>query len=92
MLVSVNSQSINNKKSRRSVLNHFLSSEIKSQQIVSVIIRKRGSRRRYLSVHFPLMDSRGAFVHYDRRQLPDRRKQLHDINDLKTILSKIYND
>lgn len=59
---------------------------------MSVIIRKRGSRRRYLSVHFPLLDSRGAFVPNDRRQLPDRRKPLHDINDLKAILSKIYSE
>jgi hypothetical protein len=59
---------------------------------VSVIVRKRSTRRRYMPVHFPLTDSRGAFVFQDRRQLPDRRKLLHDLNDLKSIFSKIYSD
>lgn len=59
---------------------------------MSVSIRQSGSRRRYMAVRFPLTDSRGAFVFQDRRQLSDRRKLLHDLNDLKTILSKIYSD
>ena len=66
--------------------------EKESELIVSVIVRKRGSRRRYMPVKFPLTDSLGAFVFQDRRQLSDRRKLLHDINDLKTILSKMYSD
>jgi hypothetical protein len=57
-----------------------------------VIVRQRGSRRHYMPVQFPLTDSRGAFVFVERRQLPDRRRLLHDINDLKAILSKIYRD
>ena len=59
---------------------------------VSVIKRQKGSRRRYLYMQFPLTDSCGEFVFQERRQLPDRRKLLHDINDLKTILSKIYSE
>jgi hypothetical protein len=31
-------------------------------------------------------------VFQDRRLLPDRRRLIHDINDLKAILSKIYRD
>ena len=57
-----------------------------------VIVRQRGFRRRYMPVRFPITDSQGVFVCEDRRQLPDRRKLLHDLNDLKTILSKIYSD
>ena len=59
---------------------------------VSIIKRQKGSRRRYMAMQFPLTDSCGEFVFQERRKLPDRRKLLHDINDLKTILSKIYSE
>lgn len=60
--------------------------------LVSVIKRQLGSRRRYTPVQFPLTDSRGAFVTHDRRQLPERRKRRNGLEDLKTVLSKIYSD
>ena len=59
---------------------------------VSVIKRQKGSRRRYRSMRFPLTDSCGEFVCQERRQVPDRRKLQHGINDLKAILSKIYGE
>ena len=56
------------------------------------MVRQRGSRRYNLPDEFPLTDSQGEFVLQDRRRLPDRRRQIHDINDLKAILSKIYDN
>jgi hypothetical protein len=63
-----------------------------SGPLVSVIKRQSESRRRYLPIQFPLMDSAGTFVYQERRQLPERRKQKNDLDDLKIILSKIYSD
>jgi hypothetical protein len=45
-----------------------------------------------LPVSFPLTDSDGIAVAHDRRQVPDRRKPTHDLEDLKVILSKMRND
>jgi hypothetical protein len=45
-----------------------------------------------LPVSFPLTDSDGIAVAHDRRQVPDRRKPTHDLDDLKVILSKMRND
>ena len=45
-----------------------------------------------LPVDFPLTDGDDMLVASDRRRLPDRRKAVHDINDLKVILSKMGSD
>jgi hypothetical protein len=45
-----------------------------------------------LPVEFPLTDGDGVLIIEDRRQLRDRRKPVHDINDLKVILSKMGSD
>jgi len=63
-----------------------------SELSVSVTKRQIDSRRRFMPVHFPLMDSEGSFVFRDRRQSTDRRKRVLGLDDLKTILSKIYSD
>ena len=55
-------------------------------------MRQKGSRRYELPVDFPLTDSDGEFVLQDRRRMPDRRKTIHDLNDLKAILLKIYDN
>ena len=41
---------------------------------------------------FRLTDSDGIVVAHDRRLVPERRKPLHDLEDLKVILSKMRND
>ena len=41
---------------------------------------------------FPLTDCGGVYVIRDRRRLPDRRKPVHDLEDLKIILSKMGSD
>jgi hypothetical protein len=56
---------------------------------VTLIIRKKGSRRSDRPVEFPLKDSQGVFVIQDRRRLPDRRKAKYDLDDLKVILTKM---
>lgn len=56
---------------------------------MSLILRKKGSRRFDLPARFPLTDSRGVFVAQDRRVLPDRRKAEYGFDDLKVILSKM---
>ncbi len=55
----------------------------------TLITRQSGSRRSDQAVEFPLTDSQGLYVVKNRRQLPDRRKAEHGINDLKSILSKL---
>mgnify|MGYP001553185616 FL=1 len=45
-----------------------------------------------LPVEFPLTDSDGVLIVQERRRLPDRRKPVHDIDDLKVILSKMGSD
>ena len=59
---------------------------------MKLIIRQQGSRRMGLPVDFPLTDGDDMLVASDRRRLPDRRKAVHDINDLKVILSKMGSD
>jgi hypothetical protein len=63
-----------------------------SEFIVTLIVRQRGSRRYDSPYEFPLTDSQGVDVILDRRRLPDRRKAKYGLDDLKTILSKIYSD
>ena len=53
------------------------------------IARKKGDRRFDMPVEFPLEDSQGVIVIQDRRRLPDRRKEIYGIDDLKVILSKM---
>ena len=57
-----------------------------------VVIRQKGSRRMDLPTEFPLTDSQGLLVIQDRREIPDRRKAEHGLNDLKVILSKMGSD
>ncbi len=57
-----------------------------------LVVRQKGSRRMGLPVSFPLTDSDGIVVAHDRRLVPDRRKPVHDLEDLKVILSKMRND
>ena len=57
---------------------------------MSFITRQKGSRRFDLPAEFPLMDSNGVLILEDRRQTPDRRQLIQDINDLKTILLKYF--
>jgi len=56
---------------------------------VTKIARKKGDRRFDMPVEFPLEDSQGVIVIQDRRRLPDRRKEIYGIDDLKVILSKM---
>lgn len=56
---------------------------------MTLIIRKKGSRRYDLPVEFPLEDAQGVFVIQDRRLFPDRRKAKYGIDDLKVILTKM---
>ena len=53
------------------------------------IVRQKGGRRFDIPVEFPLEDSQGVIVIQDRRRLPDRRKGIYGIDDLKVILSKM---
>ena len=57
---------------------------------MSFITRQKVSRRFDLPAEFPLMDSNGVLVLEDRRQTPDRRQLVQDINDLKTILLEYF--
>ena len=57
---------------------------------MSFITRQKGSRRFDFPAEFPLMDSNGVLILEDRRQTPDRRQLIQDINDLKTILLKYF--
>ena len=57
-----------------------------------LVVRQKGSRRMGLPVEFPLTDSDGVLIVQERRRLPDRRKPVHDIDDLKVILSKMGSD
>ena len=57
-----------------------------------LVVRQKGSRRMGLPVSFPLTDSDGIVVAHDRRLVPDRRKPVHDLDDLKVILAKMRND
>ena len=57
---------------------------------MSFITRQKGSRRFDLPAEFPLVDSNGVLVLEDRRQTPDRRQLIQDINDLKTILLEYF--
>ena len=57
---------------------------------MSFITRQKGSRRYDLPVEFPLVDSNGVLVLKDRRQIPDRRQPIYDIDDLKAILPKYF--
>ena len=59
---------------------------------MSFIIRQKGSRRYDLPAEFPLVDSNGILVLQDRRQIPDRRRPIDDLNDLKAILPKYFDD
>ena len=45
-----------------------------------------------LPVDYPLEDCDGVLVREDRRHISDRRKPVHDIEDLKVILSKMGSD
>jgi len=56
-----------------------------------LVVRQQGSRRMGLPVEFPMPDGDGVLVVEDRRQLPDRRKPINNINDLKVILLKMGN-
>jgi len=56
---------------------------------VTKIVRQKGSRRFDIPVEFPLEDSQGVVVIQDRRRLPDRRKEIYGIDDLKVILLKM---
>ena len=56
---------------------------------MTLIVRQKGDRRFDLPVEFPLEDSQGVFLIQDRRRLPDRRKEIYGIDDLKIILSKM---
>jgi len=60
-----------------------------SQSDVTMIARKKGSRRFDMPVEFPLEDGRGVIVIQDRRRLHDRRKDIYGIDDLKVILTKM---
>ena len=57
-----------------------------------LIVRQQGSRRMGLPVEFPFTDGDGVLVVKDRRQQPDRRKPVHDIDDLRVILAKMSSD
>lgn len=57
-----------------------------------VVIRQTGSRRMGLPVDYPLTGDDDVLVSHDRRRLPDRRKLVHDINDVNVILLKISGD
>ena len=57
-----------------------------------MIARQKGSRRFDVLVEFPLEDSQGVIVIKDRRRLPDRRKEIYGVDDLKVILSKMGGD
>ena len=57
---------------------------------MSFITRQKGSRRFDLPAVFPLEDSNGILALEDRRQTPDRRQPIHEINDLKAILPKYF--
>jgi len=59
---------------------------------MSFITRQKGSRRYDLPAEFPLVDSDGVLVLEDRRQIPDRRQPIHDINNLKAILPKYFEE
>ena len=54
-----------------------------------MFVRQKGSRRFDMTDEFPLEDSQGVIVIKDRRRLPDRRKEIYGIDDLKVILSKM---
>ena len=56
---------------------------------MTLIVRQKGDRRFDLPVEFPLEDSQGVFLIQDRRRLPDRRKEIYGIDDLKIIVSKM---
>ena len=58
---------------------------------MKLVVRQQGSRLMGLAVEFPLTDVDGVLVVEDRRQLPDRRKPINNINDLKVILLKMGN-
>ena len=55
-------------------------------------MRQKGGRRAGLPADFPLRDCDGVLVQKDRRHLADRRKPVHDIDDLRVILSKMGSD
>ena len=59
---------------------------------VRLIKRQKGSRRLRIPVEFPLTDRQDVLVIRDRRLLPDRRKEICGIDDLKVILSKMASD
>ena len=46
---------------------------------MTLIVRKKGSRRFDLPVEFPLTDGQGIIVIQDRRRLPDRREEKYDL-------------
>ena len=54
-----------------------------------MFVRQKDSRRFDMTDEFPLEDSQGVIVMKDRRRLPDRRKEIYGIDDLKVILSKM---
>ena len=56
---------------------------------MNLIVRKKGGRRFYQPVEFPLEDGQGIFVIQDRRRLADRRKEKYGLDDLKVILTKM---
>jgi hypothetical protein len=55
---------------------------------VKIIARQKGDRRWNLPDEFPILDSQGILVLHDRRRLPDRRKAIHDFDELIKILSR----
>ena len=57
-----------------------------------LVVRQKDCRCMGMPVEFPLTDRDGVLVVQDRRRLPDRRKPVHDINDLKVIMSKMGSD
>jgi hypothetical protein len=56
---------------------------------VKIIARQKGNRRWDLPHEFPLVDSQGILVMCDRRRLADRRKGIHDLDDLVAILCRM---
>jgi hypothetical protein len=56
---------------------------------MKIIARQKGNRRWDLPRDFPLVDSQGILVMFDRRKLADRRKHIGDLDSLMAILSRL---
>jgi hypothetical protein len=60
-----------------------------SNATVKIITRQKGDRRWNLPDEFPILDCQGVMVLHDRRKLPDRRRGIHEFDDLVKILSRL---